>query len=164
MATAKNLSLNINSPLIFISSSTTKNLSDSKTRNILIIGNSGVGKSNFINHLVGCEVCKSKDSLYSVTKDVTVIEALLNQSASPICLTDTIGLDECDYNKTNLWNHIKDKTTAIHEVWLLISAKEKFFPYMEKHLEKIVELFKKNNALYRFKIIINKMDKNLKKE
>lgn len=70
------------------------------TFNVLVVGKTGCGKSNMINAIVNKLVLRSKDSIRSVTKDITIVKGtapVLNVSRNAfrersVCLVDTIGL------------------------------------------------------------------------
>jgi len=123
MATRKKIArkiskLGVDAPLTFSKASYQRDALDNKTRNILVMGNSGVGKSNLINHLVDRDVCIVEDSPYCVTtsimfveckspRDVKVAELMHQNTAllpdlwnivkstlfSDFCFVDTMGMD-----------------------------------------------------------------------
>ena len=80
--------------------------------NVLLIGNSGVGKSTLINSILGERLADTGVGIEGVTKDVRVYE----KEGIPFRLIDTAGLEPSYLKQRKTINEIKK--------WSAKSAKE----------------------------------------
>ncbi|KIK90577.1 hypothetical protein PAXRUDRAFT_151573 [Paxillus rubicundulus Ve08.2h10] len=65
-----------------------------QARNIILFGESGVGKSSIINLIAGEEVAKSNNDVRGCTHEATPYTFTLNSRIDVVKLWDTVGLDE----------------------------------------------------------------------
>lgn len=87
----------------------TEHLSEDTYANIMLLGRTGVGKSSFINYLVGAEVCATGVGM-PVTQEFDTFE-YPNLHGIPLRIFDSKGLEVKDYLtiKTDIINFIRKR-------------------------------------------------------
>lgn len=117
--------------------------------NVLVIGNSGVGKSTLINAVLGNEKAKTGYGSSGITKKLEIYES----EEVPFRIIDTVGFEpsfmkqQKAINAVKKWskNSIKEgeENTKINLIWFCIEGTtRKLFPKMIKDLSRATAMWK----------------------
>jgi GTPase SAR1 family protein len=128
-----------------------------KTFNIAVFGPSGSGKSRLINMMFNRQICDTKVSLNSVTRDIHFIRGKGIIGNGPqlrdVVVADTIGLCDTVFSEEETMAIIKDRissnVTKLHAVYLVLSSK-RCFQEFKTNLENILKWLKYDQKDNRF--------------
>ena len=120
---------------------------DMKKGNVLVIGNSGVGKSTLINAVLGENVAKTSYGTKGTTKEIFIYEG------EPFNVIDTIGFEPSLFRNNKAiasvkkWskNSAKDENEdkQINVIWFCVDGtSSKLFPKAIKDLDKATSMWK----------------------
>lgn len=118
---------------------------------VLVIGNSGVGKSTLINAVVGKELARTGDTKYGTTKNLQVYQ----EEALSFDLIDTVGFENSFLQEIKARQQVKkwseagakrgNETQQINMIWFCVDANEisdetgtKFYDHAIKNLNKTI--------------------------
>jgi uncharacterized protein (DUF697 family)/GTPase SAR1 family protein len=135
--------------------------------NVLLIGNSGVGKSTLINSILGERLADTGVGIEGVTKDVRVYE----KEGIPFRLIDTAGLEPSYLKQRKTINEIKKwsaksakegyKNNQVNLIWFCVDGtSKKLFIETIKRLSKSVSIWKTVPII----IVITKSYSQIEKE
>jgi uncharacterized protein (DUF697 family)/GTPase SAR1 family protein len=135
--------------------------------NVLLIGNSGVGKSTLINSILGERLADTGVGIEGVTKDVRVYE----KEGIPFRLIDTAGLEPSYLKQRKTINEIKKwsaksakegyKNNQVNFIWFCVDGtSKKLFIETIKRLSKSVSIWKTVPII----IVITKSYSQIEKE
>ncbi len=117
--------------------------------NVLVVGNSGVGKSTLINAILGDEYAKTSFGTKGTTSEVYVYE----EDSSPFNLIDTAGFEPGFIKENNAISSIKkwsvqnakdgNEENNINAIWFCVDGMAaKLFPRTLKNLVKATSVWK----------------------
>lgn len=117
--------------------------------NVLVIGNSGVGKSTLINTVVGKEVAPTSFGAAGTTKELEIYES----SEVPFRVIDTVGFEPGFIKKNKAINSVKKwsresaeegkEEQKIDVIWFCVDGtSSKLFPEHIKSLTKATKMWK----------------------
>ena len=113
-----------------------------KHGNILVIGNSGVGKSTLINAVLGENLVKTGSGISGTTSELKIYES----GKIPFRIIDTIGFEMEAIRAVRKWS--KDSTkegnkdTQINVIWFCVDGTaRKLFPQAIKNLSRATSVW-----------------------
>lgn len=116
--------------------------------NVLVIGNSGVGKSTLINAVLGDNVAKTGFGTSGTTKELKIFE----NDDVPFRLIDTVGFEPSfikqyqAINAVRKWSSksaTKESSNSINLIWFCIDGtSSKLFPDALKSLSRAISIWK----------------------
>lgn len=115
--------------------------------NVLVIGNSGVGKSTLINAVLGEDVAKTSWGEKGTTSQLDIYEG------EPFNVIDTIGFEPSFFKSNKAINAVKkwskksakeeNEDTQINVIWFCVDGtSRKLFPKAIKDLSKAISMWK----------------------
>ena len=115
--------------------------------NVLVIGNSGVGKSTLINAVLGEDVAKTSWGEKGTTSQLDIYEG------EPFNVIDTIGFEPSIFKSNKAINAVKkwskksakeeNEDTQINVIWFCVDGtSRKLFPKAIKDLSKAISMWK----------------------
>lgn len=115
--------------------------------NVLVIGNSGVGKSTLINAVLGEDVAKTSWGEKGITSQLDIYEG------EPFNVIDTIGFEPSIFKSNKAINAVKkwskksakeeNEDTQINVIWFCVDGtSRKLFPKAIKDLSKAISMWK----------------------
>jgi GTP-binding protein EngB required for normal cell division len=134
------------------------------TYNVLVIGPTGAGKSHLINVIFNQEISDSKSSHFSVTREICFIkgrgrvysEQRKNFVERSVCVIDTIGLCDTEWNDEIIINLIKGRVSNNFkhiDVVLIVFKTDRIQPSVAASIKKVLEWLKYRNNWARFQFI-----------
>jgi len=119
-----------------------------KNGNILVLGNSGVGKSTLINSVLG----ENKTKTSRGTKGTTSELEIFTNDSIPFCLIDTVGFEPSYFKEKSAINAVKkwnkecikeNEDNQINLIWFCVEGTAgKLFPKSIKNLLNAISLLK----------------------
>jgi len=117
--------------------------------NVLVIGNSGVGKSTLINAVLGKEVAKTGFGIEGTQKRLDIYES----EEIPFRIIDTMGFEPTFWKQWQAINAVKDwskksakegnEDTQINVIWFCVEGtSSKLFPKTIENLSKATAMWK----------------------
>jgi len=147
------------------------------TKNFLVLGPMGSGKSRIINAFFNANVCDEGTSLDAVTKEITFIKGSLvyvagenRRTTRSIVLIDTIGLCDTVWTENEVHQLIKSRISSnspkIHGVLVLQPANERLNPHAQRSMQQLLNWlqFPKHKQLFHFLLTKSDMTPNLDKD
>ena len=119
------------------------------TYNVLVVGPAGAGKSHLINVFFNKQICETKVSHHSVTREVYFIRGKGNiydferdqYGDRNIVVTDTIGLCDTEWNDTHIINLIKSRVSANFkkiDAVIIVFSKDRLLPVQVTNIKKFL--------------------------
>lgn len=115
--------------------------------NVLVIGNSGVGKSTLINAIIGDEVAETGRGSEGTTKKLTIYPV----EKAGLRLVDTAGFEPNPFKKAKIINEVQkwskqsalEEDHSLHVIWFCVDGtSSKLFSSTIKDLMKATSLWK----------------------
>ena len=117
--------------------------------NVLVIGNSGVGKSTLINSVLGIEKAKTGYGTSGITNELEIYES----DAVPFRVIDTIGFEPTFFKEQKAINAVKKWSKAsskngqedkqINVIWFCVDGtSRKLFPKAIESLSRATSIWK----------------------
>ncbi len=124
---------------------------EAKMGNVLVIGNSGVGKSTLINSVLGKEVAPTGWGTHGTTKELEIYKS--PDKKIPFRIIDTIGFEPSYFKRRAAINAVKawskecakdgQEDNAINVIWFCVDGTSaKLFPQTIQNLSKATSMWK----------------------
>ena len=129
---------------------------NSKITKILVLGETGNGKSTFCNYILGEKKCKESEKSVSETFDVTGYPCSENSKNSDILVIDTPGLADSKGRDQEVINKIKKRLSEEHcngikSIIIMVNVN---IPRLSQEAKRKIEIFCKFFHILNFCIML----------